>query len=132
VCCAVCWRVWRVGSVRWRYCDRLEVTEVIHCVLLCMLEAVDGGLCLLGALEVVEVPKVMRGVLRWMLEAVEGRALFAGDAGDMPCATLYAGGCGLWVLFAGGVGGDGGDAPCAALVCWRLWTVGSVRWKCRR
>src|SRR5436189_1029981 len=47
-----------------------------------------------------------------------GWALFAGGVGgfaegDALCATLYAGGCGGSALFAGGVGGAGGDAPCA-------------------
>ena len=30
----------------------LEMPEVIHCTLLCMLETVEGGLCSLEALEV--------------------------------------------------------------------------------
>ena len=67
----------------------LEVPETMRCVLLCMLEAVEGGLCLLEALEVMlcmlkavegglclreasEVLEVMRRVLLGMLEAVEG------------------------------------------------------------
>ena len=41
----------------------LKVVEVIRCVLLCMLEAVEGRLCLL---------EVMRRVLLCMLEAAEG------------------------------------------------------------
>ena len=62
-----CWRQWRVRSVCWRCCevlDVLELKEVIRCVLLrmlevmhrvlCMLEAVGGGLCLL------EVPERYR------------------------------------------------------------------------
>ena len=46
----------------------LEVLEVIRCVLLCMLEVVEGRLCLLEAMEaeVLEVLEVIR------------------------CATLYA------------------------------------------
>ena len=47
----------------------LEVPEVMRCVLLCMLEAVEGGLCLL---EILEAPKVMCCVLFCMLDAVEG------------------------------------------------------------
>jgi len=43
--------------------------SLIRCVLLCMLEAVEGGFCLL---EVLEVPEVMRCMLLRMLEAVEG------------------------------------------------------------
>src|SRR5436190_95988 len=45
----------------------LEVPVVIRCVLLCMLEAVKGALCLL---KVFEVPEVIRCVLLCMLEAV--------------------------------------------------------------
>ena len=44
--------------------------EVMHRVLLCMLEAVEGELCLL---ELLEVPEVMRCVLLCILEDVEGR-----------------------------------------------------------
>ncbi len=54
MCFSVYWRLWRVGSVRWRC---WEVPEGMRCVLLCMLEA---GLCLLGVLD------VMRCVLRAM------------------------------------------------------------------
>ena len=46
----------------------LEVPQVIRCVLLCMLEAVEGRLMLLGLLE---VPEMMRCALLDMLEAVE-------------------------------------------------------------
>ncbi len=40
VCYSVCWRLWRVYSVA-RGAGGAEATQ---CVLLCMLEAVDGGL----------------------------------------------------------------------------------------
>ena len=53
----------------------LEMLEGVHRVLLCMLEAVEGGLCLREVsevLEVMEVPEVMPCVLLRMLEAVEG------------------------------------------------------------
>ena len=53
-----------------------EVVEVMRCVLLCMLEAVEGVLCL--------------------LEDV------GGGGGDALRAALYAGGCGRCALFAGG------------------------------
>jgi hypothetical protein len=43
-----------------------EVPEVMHCVLLCILEAADGALWLL------EVPAVMSRVLLCILEVVEG------------------------------------------------------------
>ena len=45
--------------------------------------------------------------------------------GDTLCATLYARGCGESALFAGVAGRD---APYAN-VDWRLWRVGSVRWR---
>ena len=72
----------------------LDVPEAMRCMLLCMLEAVEGALCLQEMLE------VMRCVLLCMLERVED-GLFAGyvvGAGgavaDARCATLYAGGPG--------------------------------------
>ncbi len=41
-----------------------------------------------------EVPEVIRCVLLCMLEVVEGVLFFAGRAGgDALCATLFAGGC---------------------------------------
>ena len=49
----------------------LEMLDVMHRVLLCMLEAVEGELCLL------EVPEVMHALYALcMLEAVEGRLCF--------------------------------------------------------
>ena len=50
----------------------LEVLEVMRCMLLSMLEAVEGGLCSLEVLKVLEVLQVMRRMLLCMLEAVEG------------------------------------------------------------
>ena len=47
--------------------------EVIRCVLLCMLKAVEGGLCLLGGA--------------------------GGAGGNALCTALYAGGCRGWALF---------------------------------
>ena len=80
----------------------LEVPEEIRCVLLCMLEAVDGGLCLLEA---------MRRVMLCMLEAVDGRhcSLEALEGQQW-------GGC---VLLAGRVRGAGDAA---------VWRLGSVGW----
>jgi len=49
--------------------------EVMRCMLLCMPEAAEGGLCLRDvseALEVLEVPAVMPCVRLCMPEAVEG------------------------------------------------------------
>jgi len=82
-------------------------------VLLCILYAAEGELCLLSVLEVI------RCVLLCILEAVEGLALFAGGVGDTGGdalrASLYARGYGGYVLFAGDVGGAGADAPCTTL-----------------
>jgi len=50
----------------------VEVPEVIRCVVLFMLEAVEGALCLV---EVSEVLEVIRCVLLCMLEVCGGRAL---------------------------------------------------------
>jgi len=114
----------------------LGVPEVILCVLLCILEAVEGGLCLL------EVPEVMRCVLFYMLKAAEGghRLLEVLDVLDVPeemrsvllctlevaevvrsailcggggahCATLCAGGA----RGAGRDGRAGGDTLCVTL-----------------
>ncbi len=49
--------------------EALEVPKAMRRVLLYMLEAVEGGLCSLEVLEVLEMPEVMR------------------------CADLYAGSC---------------------------------------
>ena len=59
----------RCGDVRWRLevvLYALEMPEVMYSVLVCMLEVVDGELCLLAVLE------VMRCMLLRILEAVEG------------------------------------------------------------
>ncbi len=110
---------------RWRFV--LLVLEVIRCVLLCMLEAVDGRLCLLEVLE------AMRHVLLCMLEAAEGelRLLEVLEMLEaMRCVLL----CVLEMLEtmrcvllcmletvegelcgAGDARGAGSDAPCAAL-----------------
>ena len=55
MCCrfGVCWRLEVVLRA-------LEMLDGMHPVLLCMLEAVEGSLCLL---EVLEMPEVMRCVL---------------------------------------------------------------------
>ena len=56
--------------------ESLEVSGVLEVMRreLCILEAVEGGLCLLEVCyEVLEVPEVIRCVLLCMLEAVEGR-----------------------------------------------------------
>jgi len=65
----------------------LEVPEVMHCVLFCMLEAAEGGLYLLET-EILEAMEVMRR----MLLCIAGGARGAG--GDASCAALYAGGDG--------------------------------------
>ena len=111
---------------------RLCLLEVTRCVLFCTLE---GSLCLL---EVVDVAEMMRCVLLCILDAAlfagvvggDGRGGRAGRAGrDTVCATVYAGGCGRWVLFARGVEGARGDAVCATLYArgcegWALFAGG--------
>ena len=69
--------------------DVPEVPEAMCCVLLCVLEDVEGGLCLLVVLEVLEMLDCM---LRCTAGGCGGYVLFAG--GDAPCAALYAGGRG--------------------------------------
>jgi len=72
-----------VRDVRWRLeivLYAFEMLEGMHRVLLCMLEAVEGGLCLLEVpevmrcvrLDMLDVLDVMRRVLLCVLEAVEG------------------------------------------------------------
>ena len=63
-------RLWKVCDVCWRLevvLYALETLEGVHRVLLFMLEAVAGELCLLKVLELTEV---MRRVLLCTLEAV--------------------------------------------------------------
>jgi|SRR6266480_2136629 len=75
----------------------LDVPGMIRFVLLCMLEAVEGRLCLL------EAPEAMRGVLLCSLEVLEVpevmrcATLLAG--GEARCATLFVRGCGRYALF---------------------------------
>src|SRR5437762_3403185 len=67
MCCALLvhgWCVMYAGG--WRLCS-------MHRVLLCMLEAVEGGHSLGEVLDVLEALEAMRSVLLCMLEAVEGR-----------------------------------------------------------
>jgi hypothetical protein len=65
-----------VSAVYWESQEVLEVPEVIRRVLLCMLEAVEGGL---------RLPEVMCCVLLCMLEAAVrsgGRDLCRGGVGE--------------------------------------------------
>ena len=48
----------------------LEVPEAMRCVLLCMLGAVEGGVCLLEEFEVLEMQEAMRCVQLSMLEVM--------------------------------------------------------------
>src|SRR5947208_3560416 len=84
----------------------LEVLEAMRCVLLCILEAVEGGLCF-------------------------GRCRRAGDAvGDALCALLYAVKVRSVCGGVGSVGGTGRDTLCATLyvggdaLCAALYTGG--------
>ena len=53
------------------------MSEVMRCVLLCMLEAMEGRLCLLEVLEALEMT---RRVLLWMLEVMRCMRLRILDA----------------------------------------------------
>ena len=65
----------------------LEALEVMCRVLVCMLEAEEGEICLLDVL--LEVLEVMRCVLLCTLEAVESRLCLPEVPEVMRCATLY-------------------------------------------
>src|SRR6266496_3891735 len=99
-------RVDSVCSVMLEAFEVSEVPEVMRGVLLCMLEAVEGGLCLLEAMEVLQV---MRCVLLCTLDAAEGRLCLLGGAGgcggDAFCSQC-TGGCGERSPIAGGAEGD--------------------------
>jgi len=69
----------------------LCLLEVIRCVLLVYWKAVEGRLCLLEA---------MRFMLLCMPMAVEG-GLCLGAGGDAMYTSLYAEGCGERALFTG-------------------------------
>ena len=88
-------------------------------MLLCIVEVVEGWLCLLVVSDLLEV---LRCVLFCILEAAEGGfyllEVLEVLGGDVPCVAPYVGGRGGEALFARGSGGSvgaGGDAPCAAL-----------------
>ena len=49
----------------------IEILEGMRRVLLCMPDDVEGGLCLLEVLEMLEVPDAMRSVLLSMLVVLE-------------------------------------------------------------
>ena len=68
--------------------------DVMCDVLLCMLEAVEGGFCLIEALEVLEMPDAMCCVLLCVLETVEGGLCLLVTPDVMcclVCAAQYAG-----------------------------------------
>ena len=75
--------------------------EVMRCVLLSMLEAVDGELCLLEVMEVIrrkiffcmpEASEVLE--LLEAMEVLEALEMPEALGGDAPCAAQYAGGRG--------------------------------------
>ena len=75
----------------------LEVQEMMRCVRLRTLEAAEGALCLMEALEVLEVPEVMRCVLLGALYAggLGGRVLLRDfkkcyPAAQVRCETIAA------------------------------------------
>lgn len=54
----------------------LEKLELMRCVLLCILETLDGGFYLREFLEGLKVPVAMLCMLLRLLEAVEGRSIW--------------------------------------------------------
>jgi len=64
-------------DVKGELCLLEEMVEMRY-MLRCMLEAVDGALCLREVSEVPEVPEVMRCVLLCILEAVDGKICLLG------------------------------------------------------
>ena len=77
----VCWR-----PLEGELCSpkAVKVPEVMHCVLLCMPKAVEGGSYLL---QVSEVSEVLVG------DALYAALSAGGAGGDAPYATLYSGRC---------------------------------------
>ena len=89
-----------------------------RCVLVYMLEAVAGGLCLLRVLAMLEelkAPKVMHDVLLCLLEVLDVSKVL-----EMPEVMRCV------LLCVGRVGRGRGDGLCAALLCWWLRRMGSV------
>ena len=81
----------------------------MRCVLVCMLEAVEGRLCLQEVREVLDVPIVILCVVLRMLEAIDGRLCLLDVPDVMRCVLL----CMPEVMegrlcVAGGVGRAGG------------------------
>jgi len=93
----------------------LEVPEVQRC---------GGWVRFAEGVEVLEMPEAIRcAILCMLLEAMEGRLSLGGVQR-----------CGGWVRFAGGVEVlEMPEAIRCALLCmrWRLWRVGSLRWRAR-
>src|SRR6266480_188290 len=112
---SVCWGLWRGGSV-FRRCWRCRgVPEATRCVQLCMLEV----------LEVPGVPEATRCVQLCMLEAVEGGLRFL-DVLKVPEVTRRVQLSMLDMFEVLKV------IRCWFSVCWRLWRLGSVFWRCWR
>ena len=71
--------------------------EAICGALLCMLDVVEGKLCSLEVLEVLDVPEMICVARLCMLDVVEDKLCsleVLGIGGDTLRATLYAGRCG--------------------------------------
>jgi len=66
--------------------DVLEVKEATRCMLLCMLEAVEGGLCLLETLEVLEVLEVLEAMR--LPRGASSKLSSAVVASDVLCSVL--------------------------------------------
>ena len=72
------------------------MTAVMRCVWLRIVEAAEGGLCLLEVLAMLEMSEVIRGALLCSLEVLEVLELPETMRGVL--GTLYAGGCGRWAF----------------------------------
>jgi len=101
-------------------------------MLLCILEAVEGRLCLLGGAGIVgDAGSAGGDALRAILYAGGCRvwALIAGRAGvDAPCAARGRGG---WALFAGRAGGAGRVGRAGGDMLWRETLFAGRCWRCR-
>ena len=76
------------GLVCWRSCEVPEVSEVIRCVRLSMLEAVEGRLCSLEVLEVTEtrLPKLLSGSTSPLAKTTGQMPYLPPDSYPLDCA----------------------------------------------
>src|SRR6266480_3269203 len=115
----------------------LEAPEAMRCMLLCILEAVEGWICVREVLEVWSCRRaeVMRCMRLWRVALFAGGAGLAG--GDALFAALYARGCGERALVVGRVEAFAvlemlGVTRRVRLCMLEAVEVSSVRWRCWR